>query len=179
MGFRRVLVVEDEALLRGIIVRNLVSRGHAVREVASGAAALEALMTEIPDLLLLDINLPDCSGWDVLRGLAARGIAVAADAAEALDGIKKPGLAAHGEIEATVAVGHDVEACGFLLGDDAGNGVQILFAEQGIAERRLEGAAGQAPVKPKRPRVGAGDGGGQHHIARDRQHGKPPSVSRA
>ncbi len=70
---RRVLVVEDEALLRGIIARNLASRGCEVRETATAAEALAALQAELPDLLLLDINLPDRTGWDVLRELAAAG----------------------------------------------------------------------------------------------------------
>ncbi|SRR5579885_1191616 len=70
---QRVLVVEDEDLLRGIIVRNLASRGCAVREAASGAEALAALRAAPADLLLLDIDLPDRTGWDVLRELAAAG----------------------------------------------------------------------------------------------------------
>src|SRR5829696_9769646 len=72
MSVRQVLVVEDEPLLRGIIVRNLASRGHAVREAGSAEEALQALASGRTDLLLLDINLPDRTGWDVLRDLAAR-----------------------------------------------------------------------------------------------------------
>ena len=59
---------------------------------------------------------------------------MAVDAAETLDRIEEPGLAAHGQIEAAVAVRHDVEPGGFLLGDDAGDRVEILLAEQ--ANRR-------------------------------------------
>src|SRR4051812_4601264 len=68
-GYRRVLVVEDEPLLRGIIVRNLVSRGYVAHEAASADEALAVCRTEAPELLLLDINLPDRTGWDVLREL--------------------------------------------------------------------------------------------------------------
>jgi DNA-binding response OmpR family regulator len=68
-----VLVVEDEPLLRGIIMRNLVSRGYVAREAASADEALAVCRTETPELLLLDINLPDRTGWDVLRELAAEG----------------------------------------------------------------------------------------------------------
>ena len=71
--YRRVLVVEDEPLLRAIIARNLVSRGCLVHEAASADEALTALRVELPDLLLLDINLPDRTGWDVLRELGASG----------------------------------------------------------------------------------------------------------
>jgi CheY-like chemotaxis protein len=68
-----VLVVEDETQLRTILVRNLEHRGYNVREAASVAEALTACTAEMPDVLVLDINLPDATGWDVLRGLIARG----------------------------------------------------------------------------------------------------------
>jgi CheY-like chemotaxis protein len=73
---RRVLIVEDEAMLRRVIARNLASRGYLVREAGTAAEALGAVVAECPDLLLLDINLPDRSGWDVLREIQARGLAV-------------------------------------------------------------------------------------------------------
>jgi DNA-binding response OmpR family regulator len=73
MAYRRILLVEDEATLRGIIVRNLTARGCEVREAATAADALAALAAEPPDLMLLDINLPDRAGWDVLRSLKAQG----------------------------------------------------------------------------------------------------------
>ena len=64
-----MLIVEDEALLRSIVARNLASRGLEVREAVSAEAAVRAIADERPDLLLLDINLPDRTGWDVLREL--------------------------------------------------------------------------------------------------------------
>ena len=63
----RVLVVEDDAQLRQIITSNLSERGHTVRQASDAAEALDELATEQPDLLILDINLPDRTGWDVLR----------------------------------------------------------------------------------------------------------------
>ena len=68
-----VLLVEDEATLRRIIARNLVVRGHRVVEADSARAALARLNEDKPDLLLLDINLPDRSGWDVLREMRRQG----------------------------------------------------------------------------------------------------------
>jgi DNA-binding response OmpR family regulator len=63
----RVLVVEDDEQLRRIISSNLVARGHEVRQASDASTALAALAEEQPDLLILDINLPDRTGWDVLR----------------------------------------------------------------------------------------------------------------
>jgi DNA-binding response OmpR family regulator len=70
---KKVLLVEDEATLRGIIARNLVARGHKVSEADSAGEAIGWLARTQPDLMLLDINLPDRSGWDVLREMRRRG----------------------------------------------------------------------------------------------------------
>ena len=72
-AFTRILVVEDEPVFRSIVVRNLRARGCEVEEADTTAAALASLQSTLPDLILLDINLPDRSGWDVLRHLQSRG----------------------------------------------------------------------------------------------------------
>jgi DNA-binding response OmpR family regulator len=74
--YRDILIVEDEARLRRVIARNLTSRGASVREAETSAEAVQAICDRPPDLLLLDVCLPDCSGWDVLRELRRRGIEV-------------------------------------------------------------------------------------------------------
>src|SRR5947209_1167606 len=71
-AYRHVLIVEDEATLRRIIAINLSSRGLLVTEAGTAEAAVGAVTHERPDLILLDINLPDCTGWDVLRELRSR-----------------------------------------------------------------------------------------------------------
>src|SRR5215467_12239641 len=96
---------------------------------------------------------------------------MAAKATQTLNRVEEPGLAAHGEVEATVTVRHDVEACSLLFSNDASDRVKVLLAEQGIAERRLEGSACQAAIKPNGSRVRTCDGGGQNHVARDSEHG--------
>jgi DNA-binding response OmpR family regulator len=73
---RRVLLVEDEEALRKVVARNLSSRGIEVSEAGTAAEAIRATAAACPDLLLLDINLPDQTGWDVLRELKRRGTAV-------------------------------------------------------------------------------------------------------
>lgn len=74
--YQTVLVVEDEAAFRHIIARNLTARGVKVREADTADQAIAGVAEDRPDLLLLDLNLPDRSGWDVLRELRRRGINV-------------------------------------------------------------------------------------------------------
>ena len=65
-----ILVIEDDARLRRIIAMNLAVRGHAVQEAGDVAHGLDALADAVPDLLILDANLPDGTRWDVLRAVA-------------------------------------------------------------------------------------------------------------
>ena len=67
----RILIVEDETPLRRILTLNLVRRGHSIAEADSVATAEEAIGASPAqfDIILLDINLPDGSGWDLLRQL--------------------------------------------------------------------------------------------------------------
>jgi DNA-binding response OmpR family regulator len=76
LRYRQVLLVEDEAAFRQIIARNLRARGVEVREADTAGQAIASIAEDRPDLLLLDINLPDRSGWDVLRELRRHGINV-------------------------------------------------------------------------------------------------------
>ena len=70
---REILVVEDDPTLVGAIGRNLVARGYAPHCAKTLADALAALDDGAPALLLLDIDLPDGSGWEVARALRASG----------------------------------------------------------------------------------------------------------
>jgi DNA-binding response OmpR family regulator len=64
-----ILLVEDDDRLRSILTRALEQRGHAVRGARLGAEARALLTAKTDDVVLLDINLPDETGWDVLRWL--------------------------------------------------------------------------------------------------------------
>jgi CheY-like chemotaxis protein len=72
----KVLVVEDDAVLRRVIRWNLAKRGLEVREAETRAGAILTLAEARPDLLVLDLMLPDGSGGDVLREVRQGGSAV-------------------------------------------------------------------------------------------------------
>ena len=65
----RVLVVEDEAEIAALIAYQLTREGYRVETALSGAAALDALHRDLPDLLVLDRMLPGVSGDDVLKAI--------------------------------------------------------------------------------------------------------------
>ncbi len=63
----RILLVEDDEVLRQLIERNLQIRGHEVNVACDAQSALIDLRKQSFELIILDINLPDKTGWDVLR----------------------------------------------------------------------------------------------------------------
>jgi two-component system, OmpR family, KDP operon response regulator KdpE len=65
----RILVVDDEPQILRALRINLRARRYEVETVADGASALKAAAEHIPDLVVLDLGLPDMQGIDVIRGL--------------------------------------------------------------------------------------------------------------
>ena len=65
----RVLLVEDTLDVASAIVASFAKRGHALDHAATAAAARDFLSVQAYDLVILDINLPDGEGTDVLRWL--------------------------------------------------------------------------------------------------------------
>ena len=68
-----VLVVEDDGPIRRLLRTSLGGQGYRVGEAASAAAALAAFAAERPDLVLLDLGLPDRDGIDLIREWRAAG----------------------------------------------------------------------------------------------------------
>jgi two-component system phosphate regulon response regulator PhoB len=66
-----ILIVEDERDLRALLEFNLRLAGYRTAQAATGAEALAQIEIERPDIVLLDLNLPDISGTEVCRRLKA------------------------------------------------------------------------------------------------------------
>jgi two-component system response regulator MprA len=69
-----VLVLEDDAQLRDVLVRSLRAEGYASRGVPTAHELLESVSAAPPDALVIDIGLPDADGRDVCQALRAHGV---------------------------------------------------------------------------------------------------------
>jgi excisionase family DNA binding protein len=67
-----ILIVDDDARLREFVRVNLEMDGYTVREAASAAEGLAALEEQPPDLILLDVMMPEVDGWEMLRRVRER-----------------------------------------------------------------------------------------------------------
>ncbi|WP_285641396.1 response regulator transcription factor [Lentzea sp. NBRC 102530] len=72
----RLLVVEDEPAIRELLCASLRFAGFTVASAATGTEALTAARSELPDLVLLDVMLPDRDGFEVVRRLRSDGVRV-------------------------------------------------------------------------------------------------------
>jgi two-component system response regulator MprA len=68
-----ILVVDDDSELRSLLQDILVDQGYAVVAADDGVSAVRAVVEREPDLILLDMRLPNMNGWDVTRELRNRG----------------------------------------------------------------------------------------------------------
>jgi DNA-binding response OmpR family regulator len=66
---KRILVVDDEPRMIGFIRMNLELEGYQVLEAHTGLDALEMIRTQLPDLVLLDVMMPELDGFETLRML--------------------------------------------------------------------------------------------------------------
>lgn len=92
----RILIVEDNELNRDALSRRLMRRGFIVLLAGDGLSGLSMAEAHAPDLILMDLGLPDIDGWECTRRLKAaagtRGIPIVALSAHAMRGDREKAL---------------------------------------------------------------------------------------
>ena len=93
-----VVVAEDDATIMALVRATLAPLGVTVREAVTGPQAVDAVRADPPDLLLLDVGLPEADGYTVCRAVKAdprtAGVRVVLLTARARAGDREEGLAA-------------------------------------------------------------------------------------
>lgn len=94
----KILVVEDNEENRDSLCRRLQRRGHDVVSACEGKQGVAMAGSEKPDLILMDLNMPELDGWEATRQIKAapqtKAIPVIAMTAHALSGDQETALAA-------------------------------------------------------------------------------------
>jgi CheY-like chemotaxis protein len=94
----RILVVEDNEENRDSLSRRLQRRGFDVSFATDGKAGVEMALAEKPDLILMDMNMPEVDGWEATRRIKAspegKNIAIIALTAHAMEGDRQRALEA-------------------------------------------------------------------------------------
>ena len=94
----KILLVEDNDMNRDMLSRRLLRNGYEVVMALDGRQAVEMAATEKPDLILMDMSLPDLDGWEATRRIKAaagtRAIPVIALTAHAMSGDREKALEA-------------------------------------------------------------------------------------
>jgi CheY-like chemotaxis protein len=95
---KRILIVEDNDLNRDVLSRRLMSRGYDVVQAADGHECLALAGRRQPDLILMDLGMPEVDGWECTRRLksdpATSAIPIIALTAHAMRGDREKALAA-------------------------------------------------------------------------------------
>jgi CheY-like chemotaxis protein len=95
---KRILIVEDNDLNRDVLSRRLATRGYDVVQAADGHECLALAGHRQPDLILMDLGMPEVDGWECTRRLksdpATSAIPIIALTAHAMRGDREKALAA-------------------------------------------------------------------------------------
>jgi CheY-like chemotaxis protein len=97
----RLLLVEDNEMNRDMLSRRLERRGYSVLLAIDGAQGVALALSDLPDLILMDMSLPVVNGWDATKDLKSRS---------GTRSIPVIGLTAHamaGDLEKAMAAGCD------------------------------------------------------------------------
>lgn len=74
MAARRILIADDDSLLRALLVHRLSADGYEILTAQDGGEALAAIREQKPDLIVLDALMPVMDGFEILRRLRAGGV---------------------------------------------------------------------------------------------------------
>jgi DNA-binding NarL/FixJ family response regulator len=165
MSDTRVVVVDDHALFRSGVRAELEGRVHIVGDAASVAEAVEVIAANEPDVVLLDVHLPDGSGADVIAAIApehpgVRFLALSvSDAAEDVIAVIRAG--ARGYVTKSIAVGDLADAVNRVHDGDA------VFSPR-LAGFVLDAFAG-SPAAPPAPFSSEPDPDLEQLTARERE----------
>jgi len=135
---RRILVIEDESDIRDLLSYNFQSNGYAVKTADTGKLGLEAFESFVPDVVLLDLMLPDVPGTEICRRIRA-----STDAAQPAIIM----LTAKGE-EIDRVVGFEVGADDYVVKPFS---VRELLLRVNAVLRGRGGAGTGAPRRPPAP----------------------------
>ena len=159
----RVLIVEDEPALMGAFSRHLEQLGFEVAQATSIQQARAAAWEQLPDVVLLDVLLPDGSGYDFcaeLRRITSAPIIYVTALGQ--DAAVVRGLAAGGDVSPVTERGTQPLARADVL---AGDGQQVGGAH-GVEQRRLRVEEGRKGLADREKELRAERGGGV-----ERSHG--------
>lgn len=70
-----VVVADDEPAMLSLVASHMKRLGFTVHEASDGAAAWKLVQDKLPDLVMLDVMMPEMSGWEVARAIKAKGAA--------------------------------------------------------------------------------------------------------
>jgi CheY-like chemotaxis protein len=74
MSSLKVLVVDDEPDIRSLVAMILEGAGHTVIEAGDGKRGFDLMVSESPDVVLLDLRMPVIDGWEFMRRVREQGI---------------------------------------------------------------------------------------------------------
>ena len=94
----RILLVEDNEMNRDMLSRRLARRGYEILIAVDGMQGIEMARREAPDIILMDMSLPDVDGWETTRRMrsddALRDVPIIALTAHAMAGDREKALGA-------------------------------------------------------------------------------------
>jgi two-component system, cell cycle response regulator DivK len=94
----KILLVEDNEMNRDMLSRRLIRNGHEVSIAIDGQQGVDMAMSQLPDLILMDMSLPVIDGWEATRRIkandATRKIPVIALTAHAMAGDREKAMEA-------------------------------------------------------------------------------------